>query len=40
MRCVRAGLPACPVLPPAESLAVVDLMDGMRERIGVRYPFE
>lgn len=40
MRCVRAGLTASPVLPPAESLAVVDLMDAMRERIGVRYPFE
>ena len=40
MRCVRAGLVASPVLPPAESLAMVELMDAMRERIGVRYPFE
>jgi predicted dehydrogenase len=40
MRCVRAGLAASPVLPPAESLAVVELMDAMRARIGVRYPFE
>lgn len=40
MRCVRAGLTESPRLPPAESLAVVELMDAMRARIGVRYPFE
>jgi predicted dehydrogenase len=40
MRCIRAGLPESPLLPPAESLAVVELMDAMRARIGVRYPFE
>ena len=40
MRCVRAGLVDSPLLPPAESLAVVELMDAMRTRLGVRYPFE
>lgn len=40
MRCIRAGLAESPLLPPAESLAVVELMDAMRERMGVRYPFE
>jgi predicted dehydrogenase len=40
MRCVRAGLIESPRLPPAESLAIVELMDAMRARIGVRYPFE
>jgi predicted dehydrogenase len=40
MRCVRAGLVESPRLPPAESLAIVELMDAMRARIGVRYPFE
>jgi len=40
MRCVRAGLGASPLLPPAESLAVIELMDAMRARIGVCYPFE
>jgi predicted dehydrogenase len=40
MRCIRAGLTASPLLPPAESLAVVELMDAMRARLGVRYPFE
>lgn len=40
MRCIRAGLTESPTLPPAESLAVVELMDAMRARIGVRFPFE
>jgi predicted dehydrogenase len=40
MRCVRAGLIESPRLPPAESLAIVELLDAMRARIGVRYPFE
>jgi len=40
MRCIRASLAESPGLPPAESLAVVELMDAMRARIGVRYPFE
>jgi len=40
MRCIDAGLVESPVLPHAESLAVVELIDAMRERIGVRYPFE
>ena len=40
MRCIREGLIESPVLPHAESLAVVELIDAMRARIGVRYPFE
>jgi predicted dehydrogenase len=40
MRCIKAGLAHSAALPPAESLAVVELMDAMRARIGVRYPFE
>jgi predicted dehydrogenase len=40
MRCIRAGLGESPLLPLAESLAVVELMDAMRARIGVHYPFE
>jgi predicted dehydrogenase len=40
MRCIRAGLGESPLLPLAESLAVVEVMDAMRARIGVRYPFE
>ena len=40
VRCWRAGLIEAPALPHAETLAVVALMDAMRERIGLRYPFE
>jgi predicted dehydrogenase len=40
MRCIRGGLVESPLLPLDESLAVAELMDAMRERIGVRYPFE
>lgn len=39
-RCRAAGLLQSPVMPWAESLAVVTLMDAMRKRIGLRYPFE
>jgi predicted dehydrogenase len=40
MRCIRAGQIESPRLPHAETLAVVELMDAMRARVGVRYPFE
>jgi predicted dehydrogenase len=40
MRCMRAGLVESPGVPHAETLAVVELIDAMRARIGVRYPFE
>jgi predicted dehydrogenase len=40
MRCVRAGLIESPGIPHAETLAVAELMDAMRLRLGVRYPFE
>lgn len=40
MRCIRAGLTESPLMPLSETLAVVELMDAMRARIGVRYPFE
>ncbi|MER6348762.1 Gfo/Idh/MocA family protein [Streptomyces sp. NPDC001595] len=40
MRCLRAGLTASPLIPPAHTLAVMDTLDAVRERIGVRYPGE
>lgn len=40
MRCVREGRLESARMPHAETLAVVELMDAMRARIGVRYPFE
>jgi len=40
IRCVRSGLIESPAMSHAESLATVALMDEIRRRIGVRYPFE
>ncbi|MFI8191574.1 Gfo/Idh/MocA family protein [Streptomyces sp. NPDC085946] len=40
MRCLRAGLTESPLMPPARTLAVMDTLDAVRERIGVRYPGE
>ncbi|MBL8329709.1 MAG: Gfo/Idh/MocA family oxidoreductase [Rubrivivax sp.] len=39
-RCLRAGLIESPGIPHAETLAVLELIDAMRLRLGVRYPFE
>jgi predicted dehydrogenase len=38
--CVRAGKTEHPVMPLAESLAILHTMDRIREQIGVRYPTE
>jgi predicted dehydrogenase len=40
MRCIRAGQIESPAMPHAQTLAVLELIDAMRARIGVRYPFE
>lgn len=40
MRCARAGLVESPVIPHADTLAVAAWMDAIRERLGVRYPFD
>lgn len=39
-QCWRAGAVQSPVIPHQDSLAVVTLIDAMRQRLGVRYPFE
>ncbi|HTW98845.1 MAG TPA: Gfo/Idh/MocA family oxidoreductase [Acidimicrobiales bacterium] len=39
-RCVRAGLTESPLVPLDESLAILETMDEVRRRIGLRYPFE
>ena len=39
-QCWRAGAVQSPVMPHQDSLAVVTLIDAMRQRLGVRYPFE
>lgn len=39
-RCIRAGLVESPVQPHADTLATLGWMDALRQRLGVRYPFE
>ncbi len=39
-RCIRAGLTESPVLPLAETVATMELMDELRRRWGVVYPGE
>lgn len=36
-RCLRAGLPESPLVPHSVSLALMELMDDIRARVGVRY---
>lgn len=40
MRCVAAGELESPAITHADTLATMRLMDAMRARMGVRYPFE
>ncbi|HTP08993.1 MAG TPA: Gfo/Idh/MocA family oxidoreductase [Anaerolineae bacterium] len=40
MRCIRAGLLESPGMTHADTLANMQLMDGIRAEIGLRYPFE
>jgi predicted dehydrogenase len=40
MRCIRAGLLESPGMSHADTLANMQLMDGIRAAIGLRYPFE
>lgn len=40
MRCIRAGLLESPGMSHADTLANMELMDGIRTQIGLKYPFE
>ncbi|MEO7933056.1 MAG: Gfo/Idh/MocA family oxidoreductase [Chthoniobacterales bacterium] len=40
MRCLRAGEMESPLLPHADTLATMTLMDAIRREIGLMYPFE
>jgi hypothetical protein len=40
MRCIRAGLMESPGMTHADTLANMELMDGIRAEIGLKYPFE
>jgi predicted dehydrogenase len=37
-RCLRAGETMSPLVPWSDSVAVMDVMDAVREQLGVRYP--
>ncbi len=39
-RCLRAGLTESPIVPHADTLAVMRLLDGLRAEWGLRYPME
>ncbi|WP_173155291.1 hypothetical protein [Phytohabitans suffuscus] len=39
-RCVAAGRTESPTLPLADSIAVLEVIDGARRTLGVRYPGE
>jgi len=40
LRCIRAGLLESPGMSHADTLANMELMDGIRAQIGLKYPFE
>ena len=39
-RCLRAGLTESPIMPWAETVAIMATMDEIRRQVGVRYPME
>jgi predicted dehydrogenase len=39
-RCLRAGLLASDLVPPADTIAILELLDAARAELGVRYPGE
>jgi predicted dehydrogenase len=39
-RCLRAGLTESPLVPAADTIAILDLLDRARAELGVRYPGE
>jgi predicted dehydrogenase len=39
-RCLRAGLTESPLIPAADTIAILELLDGARADLGVRYPGE
>jgi len=39
-RCLRAGATESPLVPAADTIAIMELLDGARAELGVRYPGE
>ena len=39
-RCIECGKTESEILPHSESIAMLEIMDNIREKIGVRYPFD
>lgn len=39
-RCIEAGLTESPLLPAAETVAIMGILDDVRAQLGVRYPGE
>lgn len=40
MRCLRSGLTESPIMPPGETLEIMETLDAIRAQWGLRYPFE
>jgi predicted dehydrogenase len=39
-RCLRAGLTESPLIPHADTIAIMELLDDARRQVGVKYPGE
>ena len=39
-RCLRAGLMESPLIPHADTIAILEILDGARAALGVVYPSE
>lgn len=39
-RCLRAGLSESPLIPHADTIAILEILDGARAALGVTYPTE
>ncbi len=38
--CIAAGLTESTLMPTDESIAIIEIIDGMRREWGLKYPFE
>ena len=40
MKALETGAIECPEMPHSETIRIMEIMDSLREKWGVRYPFE